>query len=600
MGNAQKKNKRPAAAPAAAGGKLSTRPAAAAGAAAEDQQHVEVLMKKGPISDYYDVDLNTVLGRGHYATVNVGVDRKSSLQVAVKRIQISKSRVEALKREVEVLRKVGRHPNIVTLYDIFITDTELILVLELLLGGELFDRMVEKGPYSEREASHHIRKIGLALKFLHRSGIVHRDLKPENLILTHKGDNAELKIADFGLANVVDNTENAVMKTVCGTWAYCAPEVKTSMTEEGGPACYTAKVDLWSVGVILYVILAAYHPFDADGDCSDAQLWANICSGKFDFEDPAWAQISSGAKDLIRNLIVVDPEKRFGTDELLAHPWVRQAASVPATPITPNINRSLIDYNDRRKSRKSWVGKVSKSFKLNGGGHTQEQQQPAQTTGSAGSRNSGSFKEQSNLEVETQQITDADVEEQRRILKEHSRAELKSRIGPQHQQQQQLLRQQHELEQQQLLHRVQQMVIQKQQLQQPFELREYEQLHAQQLALLKEQQHAQQQTLLRQQYDEFERAFEELQQRQALQQQQRMTMTQAPPRAPAQAAGQPLLQAAVAPPRIDLAAPHARLPSAGNTKSENDMEDDEAPALPALTLNTLLPLHAKAMAQDGV
>ena len=558
-------------------------------------------MKKGPISDYYEVDLNTVLGRGHYATVNLGVERKSGLQVAVKRIQISKSRVEALKREVEVLRKVGRHPNIVTLYDIFITDTELILVLELLLGGELFDRMVEKGPYSEREASHHIRKVGLALKFLHRSGIVHRDLKPENMILTHKGDNAELKIADFGLANVVDNTENAVMKTVCGTWAYCAPEVKTSMTEEGGPACYTAKVDLWSVGVILFVILAAYHPFDADGDCSDAQLWANICSGKFDFDDPAWAQISSGAKDLIRNLIVVDPEKRFGTDELLAHPWVRQAASVPATPITPNINRSLIDFNDRRKSRKSWVGKVSKSFKLNGGGGGHAQQQPAhRLQDDAGSRNSGSFKEQSYLDVETQQIPDADVEEQRRILKEHSRAELKSRIGPQQQQQQQLMRQQHELEQQQLLHRVQQMVIQKQQLQQPFDLREYEQLHAQQLALLKEQQHAQQQLLLRQQYDEFERAFEELQQRQALQLQQRINMTQAPPRAPAPAAGQPLLQAPIAPPRIDLSVPTARQPSAGNSPSENDMQDDEAHELPALTLNTLLPPQAKAMAEDGV
>ena len=185
------------------------------------------------------------------------------------------------------------------------------------------------------------------------------------------------------------------------------------------------------------------------------------------------------------------------------------------------------------------------------------------------------------MDVETQQITDADVEEQRRILKEHSRAELKSRIGPQQQQQQQLMRQQHELEQQQLLHRVQQMVIQKQQLQQPFDLREYEQLHAQQLALLKEQQHAQQQMLLRQQYDEFERAFEELQQRQALQLQQRINMTQAPP-------------------RIDLSVPTARQPSAGTSPSENDMQDDEAHELPALTLNTLLPPQAKAMAEDGV
>jgi len=241
------------------------------------------------------------------------------------------------------------------MYDIFITETELILVLELLLGGELFDRMVERGPYSEREASHHVRKIAQALKFLHKRGIVHRDLKPENLILADRGENSELKIADFGLSKIVDgNVSSAVMRTVCGTWAYCAPEVKTSMTQEG-VASYTAKVDLWSVGVIMFVILGAYHPFDADGDASDSQLWTNICSGVFDFNDPAWDHISSGAKDLIRHLIVVDPDSRYDTDQLLNHPWVRQNQSVPATPITPNIDRSLINFAGRRKKKPSFV-----------------------------------------------------------------------------------------------------------------------------------------------------------------------------------------------------------------------------------------------------
>mmetsp|Transcript_18025 Transcript_18025/g.31871 ORF Transcript_18025/g.31871 Transcript_18025/m.31871 type:complete len:533 (+) Transcript_18025:350-1948(+) len=399
-------------------------------------EHVETLLKKGPIGDYYDVDYNTVLGRGHYATVNLGRNRRTGYQVAVKRIQISKSREEALKREVEVLRKVGKHPNIVTLYDIFITETELILVLELLLGGELFDRMVKKGPYSEREASHHVRKIGQALKFLHRAGIVHRDLKPENLLLAHKGDNSELKIADFGLANIVENAENATMKTVCGTWAYCAPEVKTTMSEEGGPASYTAKVDLWSVGVILFVILAAYHPFDADGDASDAQLWSNICSGQFDFDDAAWDHISASAKDLIRNLIVVDPELRYGTDELLAHPWVRQAASVPATPITPNINRSLIGYNDKRKSRKGFVAKVKRLNPLTGNspdGHSSAlPPSPPTPTSSSVSL------------LTTQPITKEDVLEQQRILEEQRHAEEQQELQSLHYQEQQELKQQQE------------------------------------------------------------------------------------------------------------------------------------------------------------
>lgn len=116
-----------------------------------NEQALEDIMRKGLISDHYDVYNDKILGRGHYAIVNLGVNKSTGQQVAVKRIQIAKSRVEALQREVEVLRRIGKHPNIVALFDIFITETELQLVLELLQGGELFDRMVEKGPYSGRQ-----------------------------------------------------------------------------------------------------------------------------------------------------------------------------------------------------------------------------------------------------------------------------------------------------------------------------------------------------------------------------------------------------------------------------------------------------------------
>ncbi|CAK9023550.1 Calcium/calmodulin-dependent protein kinase type IV (CaMK IV) (CaM kinase-GR), partial [Durusdinium trenchii] len=404
------------------------------------EQHVEVLLNKGPIAEFYDVDYNTVLGRGHYATVNLGVEKTTGLQVAVKRIQISKSRVEALKREVQVLRKVGKHPNIVTLYDIFITETELILVLELLLGGELFDRMVEKGPYSEREASHHIRKIGQALKFLHRAGIVHRDLKPENLILAHKGDDSELKIADFGLANVVDNVENGTMRTVCGTWAYCAPEVKTSMQEEGGPACYTAKVDLWSVGVILFVILGAYHPFDADGDASDGQLWSNICSGEFNFDDPAWDHISEGAKDLIRRLIVVDPDRRYGTDELLNHPWIRQQASeamqLPQPVQAPPVHGLPTSETTQQQEQgqldsQYWQGMEEQ--------YRQQQHQHQQIL-------QAQFQQQL---LEAQQYEEAAKAAQRKAMLEHQQLQQQQELFLQQQQQQQ---QQQQMMQQQQQH----------------------------------------------------------------------------------------------------------------------------------------------------
>lgn len=310
---------------------------------------VKQIMGKGSITERYDVDLNTVLGRGHYAVVNLGRDRQTGEEVAIKRIQISRSRVEALKQEIMVLMEVERHPNIVELKDVYLTDHEVLLVMELLRGGELFDRMVERGPYSELEASRHIRKIGEALQFLHRKGIVHRDLKPENLILVDKSDEAELKIADFGLSKIVEDVASSVMMTVCGTWAYAAPEVKPAVMTPGAKARYTAKVDLWSTGVILFVILGAYHPFDPDGNCSDGQLWMNICRGEFNFNDPVWTGISDLAKDLIRHLIVVDPERRYGTEELLAHPWITQSISVPRTPIAPAIDTNLMKFVERGK-----------------------------------------------------------------------------------------------------------------------------------------------------------------------------------------------------------------------------------------------------------
>ena len=326
---------------------------------------VQSIIAKGPIATRYDVDYKTVLGKGHYAIVNPARNRETGEEVAVKRIQIARSRLEALKLEITVLLEVGKHPNIVELKDVFLTETEVQLVMELLRGGELFDRMVERGPYSEAEASRHVRKIGEALQYLHGKGIVHRDLKPENLILTDKSDHAELKIADFGLSKIVEDIASSTMATACGTWAYAAPEVRGPGAFQPPPPpgapplakpSYTAKVDIWSLGVILYVILAAYHPFDPDGQCTDAQLWQNITSGRFTFEDPVWNGISDGAKHLISNLIVVDPERRYSTAQLLAHPWITQSADVPSTPITPRIDSSLQSFAQRGKYSQKLAG----------------------------------------------------------------------------------------------------------------------------------------------------------------------------------------------------------------------------------------------------
>jgi len=285
------------------------------------------------LPQYYDVDWSKKgeLGRGHYAVVFKGQNRATGQLVAIKRIRRALARPATLKTEIRALRKVKGHPNIVQLYDVYYNQEYVVLVLELLAGGELFDRIVSSGAYSERDASQHVRKIASALQYMHSQAIVHRDLKPENLVLVDKRANSEIKISDFGLSKIL-NDDQTTMQTVCGTRAYSAPEVNF-----GGPARsgnYNEKVDTWSLGVILFVILAAYHPFDPYGDSTDTEIWARICSsGGWDFNDEVWDTISDEAKDLIQHLLTRNPAKRYGTQELLNHRWITQFNQMPDTPL---------------------------------------------------------------------------------------------------------------------------------------------------------------------------------------------------------------------------------------------------------------------------
>ena len=220
-----------------------------------------------------------------------------------------------LKTEVSILQSVGRHPHIVNLYHVFHLPkkNKLRLVMEYCTGGELFDRLAT-APYSSRDAADVTANLASALKFLHDRGIVHRDLKPENLLLVDKNQSTWIKLADFGLAKIMSKNH---MFTVCGTWAYCAPEVK-SQPRDG----YTKAVDVWSLGVITYIVLSGYHPFDPDGVTPDQDLEYRIKYGIYDFDDDAWTRVSRKAKDFVKKCLVVNPKKRLTIDACLQHPWL--------------------------------------------------------------------------------------------------------------------------------------------------------------------------------------------------------------------------------------------------------------------------------------
>ncbi|KAG1662155.1 Calcium/calmodulin-dependent protein kinase type 1 [Nymphon striatum] len=219
-----------------------------------------------------------------------------------------KGKEDSLDNEILVLRRLA-HPNIVRLKETFEEKTKVYLVMELVTGGELFDRIVERGNYTEKDASGLIKQVLLAVDYMHTLGVVHRDLKPENLLYYDADEDSKIMISDFGLSKMEDS---GVMATACGTPGYVAPEVLAQKP-------YGKAVDVWSLGVISYILLCGYPPFYDENDTS---LFAQILKGDFEFDSPYWDEISDSAKDFIRHLICVDVEKRYTCKLALEHPWI--------------------------------------------------------------------------------------------------------------------------------------------------------------------------------------------------------------------------------------------------------------------------------------
>ncbi|CAN0238841.1 unnamed protein product [Pylaiella littoralis] len=293
---------------------------------------------KDSCQKYYN--LTRVLGKGSFATVKLAVRKEDGTKWAVKvveKVALSQEDEEALQNEVQILEAMD-HPNIVRLHQVFDSQNCLYMVMELCTGGELFDRIVMKDHYTENEARDCIIQMTKAILYCHQNGIVHRDLKPENLLYSDfDEESAVLKLADFGLAKLC--SESAMLNTACGTPGYVAPEILESRP-------YGKEVDMWSVGVIAYILLCGFPPFY---DENSAAMFRAIKAGEYDFPTPFWDDVEPGAKDMIRCLLVLDPEERYSAEQLLQHPWVTQGHTKAGEHDLCHFKHAMKAYNARRK-----------------------------------------------------------------------------------------------------------------------------------------------------------------------------------------------------------------------------------------------------------
>lgn len=279
------------------------------------------------LDDHYE--LGDELGRGRFSVVLLATNKTSGTKFAVKVVENTEleepENLEALKTEVEILRQLN-HRNIVTLKEVVTTSDNTYIVMELLAGGELFNRIVEEGSFKEDVAKGLFAKCVAALEHLHSQNIVHRDIKPENILFTAEGS-YDIKLIDFGYAGKWTPEEE--LDGLCGTPDYVAPEILTWYEEEDeegnviepNGVKYGKSSDLWSMGVLLYVLLSGCSPFNAE---EEAELLDKVRRAEYSFPDDEWKDISEDAKALIRGLLTKEPDKRFSLSQTKSHPWAKK------------------------------------------------------------------------------------------------------------------------------------------------------------------------------------------------------------------------------------------------------------------------------------
>ncbi|XP_020093681.1 calcium-dependent protein kinase 29-like [Ananas comosus] len=293
------------------------------------------------------------VGRGEFGVTRRCEEAATGAALACKTISKGRLRgrtaAEDVRREVEIMRRLPAHPNVVRLRGAYEDADAVHLVMELCQGGELFDRIVARGHYSERAAAAVANTIVQVVQHCHKHGVIHRDLKPENFLFADKSEDSALKVIDFGLSVFFKPGER--FTEVVGSPYYMAPEV---LKRNYGP-----EVDVWSAGVILYILLCGVPPFWAETDEGIAQA---IIRSVIDFEREPWPKVSENAKDLVRRMLDPNPYTRLTAKEVLEHPWLKNANMAPNISLGEAVRDRLKQFSAMNKFKKKVLRVVAKNL----------------------------------------------------------------------------------------------------------------------------------------------------------------------------------------------------------------------------------------------
>ncbi|KAI3705283.1 hypothetical protein L1987_75518 [Smallanthus sonchifolius] len=307
--------------------------------------------KTGNLKHFFT--LGKKLGQGQFGTTFLCIDKGSgelhACKSIAKRKLLSDDDVEDVRREVQIMHHLTEHANVISIKGTYEDAVAVHLVMELCAGGELFDRIVARVHYSERKAAGLARTIVGVVEACHSLGVMHRDLKPENFLFMNKREDAVLKTIDFGLSVFFKPGE--IFHDVVGSPYYVAPEV---LKKNYGP-----EVDVWSAGVIVYILLCGVPPFWAE---TEEGIFEQVLHGDLDFTTNPWPSISDGAKDLVRRMLDRDPKRRLTAHEVLCHPWVQVDGVAPDKPLDSAVLSRMKQFSAMNKLKKMAIRVIAESL----------------------------------------------------------------------------------------------------------------------------------------------------------------------------------------------------------------------------------------------